>query len=93
MLRSTNKGKDEGWGQKLRRKFSGRQRTQPALAHNPGTALLNNLACSTGFLFNIKPGLCKHVYNEGHMTRQVSLKGRKGEDLVSEAFYSISAAY
>lgn len=66
---------------------------RPALAHHTGAALLNNLACSNEFLFNIKPRHCKQVYNEGHMTRQVSLKGRKSEDLISEAFYSISAAY
>lgn len=45
--------------------------------HSPGTVLLSDLACLNRFLFNIKPRHCKQVYNEGHLTRQVSLKGRR----------------
>lgn len=93
MLKSTNKGKDEGRGKKLRRKFSGTLENRTSSGSQPGTSLLNSLACSSGFLFNIKPRHCKQVYNEVHTIRQVSLKGRKSEDLISEVFYSVSAAY
>lgn len=59
----------------------------------PGLFLLNNFACLNGFLFNNKPRHGKQVYNDGHMTRQVSPRGQRDEDLISEAFYLISAAY
>ena len=42
---------------------------------SPRTVLLSDLACLNRFLFNIKPRHCKQVYNEGHLTRQVSQKG------------------
>lgn len=77
VLKSTSQGRDDSWGEGLRRKYSELQRTQPALVPKPGTVWLSNLACLNGSLFNIKPRHCKQVYNEDHMTRQIPLKGRR----------------
>lgn len=40
VLKNTDKGKDDNWGERLRRKCSELQRTQPALVHSPRTVFV-----------------------------------------------------